>query len=178
LKNKDDIRKEYLSIRKNIKDRKNKSGIIFKKIINNENYIKAKVVAIYKSLIEEVDTQKLIEYSINIGKKVLLPKIQNNEMNFFEIEKDEVLFENRFGIKEPEGLVNKIILKQQIDLMIIPGICFDRYCNRLGFGKGYYDRYLENMNVHKIGICFKEQIFNEELPQDKYDVKLDEIICD
>ena len=74
---------------------------------------------------------------------------------------------------------DKLCSSEEIDLMILPGVCFDKNLNRIGFGKGYYDRYLENSNsIYKIGICFKEQITKDILPHDTYDIRLDEIICD
>ena len=65
--------------------------------------------------------------------------------------------------------------KNKIDLFLVPGVSFDVNGNRMGFGKGYYDRYLSNLDVYKIGICFEEQI-SESIPTDKYDVKMNEII--
>ena len=65
----------------------------------------------------------------------------------------------------------------KIDLIIVPGICFDKANNRLGFGKGYYDKYLANKNIKKFGICFKEQLL-DDIPTDNNDIKMDLIITD
>ena len=72
-------------------------------------------------------------------------------------------------------LVNKI----DIELMIIPGVCFDTFNNRIGFGKGYYDRYLHDCeSIYKLGICFNEQIICEEIQVDEFDIKMNQIISD
>lgn len=176
---KENLRKEYLIKRKNIKNKLEKSNIIYEKIINSEKYINSKVIALYKSLKDEVDTNRLINYSLSIGKIVLLPKTYENEMNFFKIEKNEQLTKSKFGVEEPKEDFDKLCSSEEIDLMILPGVCFDKNLNRIGFGKGYYDRYLENSNsIYKIGICFKEQITKDILPHDTYDIRLNEIICD
>lgn len=176
---KENLRKEYLIKRKNIKNKLEKSNIIYEKIINSEKYINSKVIALYKSLKDEVDTNRLINYSLSIGKIVLLPKTYENEMNFFKIEKNEQLIKSKFGVEELKEDFDKLCSSEEIDLMILPGVCFDKNLNRIGFGKGYYDRYLENSNsIYKIGICFKEQITKDILPHDTYDIRLDEIICD
>ena len=61
--------------------------------------------------------------------------------------------------------------------MIIPGICFDKSKNRIGYGKGYYDKYLSNTNIKKIGLCYEEQI-TKEIKSDKTDIRLDYLITE
>ena len=68
--------------------------------------------------------------------------------------------------------------KNDIDLVIVPGVCFDKEKNRIGFGKGYYDRFLQNANINTIGICFEEQIVENRIPITEYDVKIKKIITD
>lgn len=177
MESKEDLRKKYISIRNNIQNKKEKSLKIFHKIINEEIYKKANVIAIYKSLPSEVDTSDLIEFSFIQGKTVVLPKTILNEIKFYKIDKNEKLIKSEFGVEEPEGLKEKLINDEKIDLIIVPGICFDKNGNRLGFGKGYYDRFLANTNIDTIGICFEEQII-EKVITDKYDVKIKKIITD
>lgn len=173
------LRKEYLSIRKNIKHKKEKSHLIFEKIIKDEDYINSKVIALYKNLESEVSTDELIDYSLDNKKVVLLPKACENGLDFYKITKDEKLFKSDFGVKEPLENSNNKLDKNKIDLIIIPGICFDVSKNRLGFGKGYYDKYLENTNIKSIALAFEEQIIkNKVLPISKYDVKVNKIITE
>ena len=64
-----------------------------------------------------------------------------------------------------------------IDLIIVPGVIFDREKNRLGYGKGYYDRYLSNKDIYKIGICFSDQVI-DLLPSESHDIKMNIIITE
>ena len=68
-------------------------------------------------------------------------------MNFYKLDENEKLLKSKFGVEEPLGLKEKLYTKNKIDLMIVPGVGFDKDNNRIGFGKGYYDKYLENTNI-------------------------------
>lgn len=173
------IRKEYIEIRKNIKNKSEKSKIIFDKLVNNEKYINSKVIALYNSLESEVDTNELIEYSLKIGKIVLLPKVDGKELKFYRIYDNEELIKSSFGVLEPIENSKNLFLDKDIDLVIVPGICFDMKKNRLGFGGGFYDRFLSNKNIDNIAICFDEQILiNKILPVSLYDISVKKIITD
>ena len=176
--NKNEIRKKYIDIRKNINeiDRIKKSKIISDKVLSNEALKSSKVIAIYKSLKSEVDTDNIINDLWSMNKVVLIPKVEKDIINFYEYNINDKLIKSTFGVLEPNN--NKIYKKENIDLIIVPGVCFDKYMNRMGFGKGYYDKYLENSNIYKIGICFNEQIYDKKLVTDKYDIKMNEIITD
>jgi len=99
-------------------------------------------------------------------------------MNFYQISSvDDLKHKNNFGILEPNS--NTLINPKDIDLMIVPGICFDLYNNRLGFGLGYYDKYLSNKQIHAyvLGICFEDQVLmDERIETNKYDVKVNKLI--
>jgi len=167
---KKELREKYKLIRKNIKNKKEKSNIIFNKIINCEEYKKSKIIAIYKNLKDEVETNDLVEYSIK-DKIVCLPKVVGDNLIFIKTNNKD--FEiGSFGIEEPIG---EEIDTKEIDLFIIPGICFDKELNRIGFGKGYYDKVNYN-NSKRIGICFEEQICDEIIDVDKYDIKMNKVI--
>ncbi len=170
------LRKELIAIRKEIPDKRDKSMIIMQKIMDLEIFQKAKVVALYKSLLYEVDTDYLINYAEEKGKVILLPRIVNNELVFLIYQKDDILEENAFHILEPAYNENNIY-HGLIDIIIVPGVGFDMNNNRLGYGGGYYDRFLQNNGAYKIGICFHEQLVNS-LPIEKYDVKVDMVIYD
>ncbi len=174
--NKVELRKKYLEIRKNIINKDKKSEIIFNALINSDEYKKSHVIALYYSLKSEVNTLKLIEYSLKNNKIVLLPRVIDDYMIFYQIASLNNLNKSNFGIME---VSNGIIFdKNNIDLIVVPGVCFDKYLNRIGFGKGYYDKYLSNSNIYSIGICFQEQISDEMIITDKTDIKLKKIITD
>ena len=171
------LRKEYLEIRKNILDKDIKSKLIFNKIVNTIEYQSANTIAIYKSLNSEVNTNKLIDYSLSIGKTIALPRVENNNLSFYKITDKTNLIKSNFGILEPPKNQVNYLPKSRIDLIIVPGICFDKKGNRIGFGKGYYDRYLMNTKMKKIGICFTQQLVDSIETEDN-DMKMDLIITD
>ncbi len=167
--NKQELRKELLLKRKNILNKKELSTIIVNKVMNLDIYKEARVIALYHSLNDEVDTTYLINNSK--GKRVLLPKVIGDEMIFIMINKDTKYYKSNFGVLEPIG----DIYTGKIDLIIVPGLAFDKDLNRLGFGRGYYDKYLMNKDIYKIGICFDEQIV-DEVPHNALDIKMDMVI--
>ena len=169
--NKSDLRNQILEKRKNIKDKEKKSTIIVDKILHLDIYKNSKVIAIYNSLPNEVDTSYLINKSID--KEILLPRITNNKMVFIKVNSNTKYTKSNFNINEPIG--EEYLGK--IDLIIVPGVAFDKYLSRLGYGKGYYDKYLENKNVYKIGICFSEQIV-DKVPIDKHDIKMNLLLTE
>lgn len=173
--NKNDLREYYINIRNNIDNKNIKSNIIFNKIINDELFNSSKVIGIYYSLPSEVDTHTLIEYALSIGKVVCLPKIVKDEMKFYKIDYGTRLKKSKFGVLEPPSKKVNLILVDDIDLLIVPGICFDINRNRIGFGKGYYDKYISNHYINTIGICFSEQII-DHIKTDKHDVKVNKLI--
>ncbi len=178
---KSELRKKYILIRNSITQKQLKSDIIFEKVKETDIFKNAKVIALYASKNEEVDTKRIAEYAMDLNKIVAFPKTyENGIMEFYKVNSlSDLEFNDKLKLFEPceksESLVNKI----DIELMIIPGVCFDTFNNRIGFGKGYYDRYLHDCeSIYKLGICFNEQIICEEIQVDEFDIKMNQIISD
>lgn len=172
------LRKKYINIRNNIQNKKEKSRIIMNKVIDTDEYKSAKTLALYKSLDSEVDTSELIKYSFETGKIVALPRVEGDEIKFYRIKSfDETMEKSKFGVEEPIENKENFITKEDIDLVVVPGVCFDMNGGRMGFGKGYYDRYLKDTTLKTIGICFKEQI-TDKVPLSPNDVIIQKIITD
>ena len=170
---KKELRKEILYLRDNLEDRYNKSMFIKNKLLDLDIYKESKAIALYFSMKSEVDTKELIKESLLLGKKVLLPRIINkNKMIFIEINDNTEYERNSFGVMEPIGEEYK-----DIDLIIVPGVAFDKNNNRLGYGRGYYDKYLSNKDIYKIGICYSEQLI-DKIEVEEHDIKMDLIITD
>lgn len=177
--NKAELRTKYLQVRKELTQKEKKYKTIIAKIIETKEYQKSKVIALYKSLPSEVNLDELISYSLKQNKKVVLPKVVGNDLFFYEISSNEKLIKSNFGILEPLPNKDKLVNKNQIDLVIVPGICFDKNKNRLGFGKGFYDRYLAHSNIYKIGVCFYNQVLADDtLPVNQFDIKMDKVITE
>lgn len=176
---KKELRKKYKKIRDQIQNRDEKSHQIAQKLYNSPYYQKAHSIALYYSFGSEINTIEMIQKAIGDGKRVFLPRVKDEyHMDFYEIHSLEECHPGAFNILEPdEGLIK--IKPDEIEVMILPGLCFDMEKNRLGYGKGYYDYYLENTNIFKIGICFHEQLLTEErIHTDKNDIQMDMIITD
>lgn len=146
-----------------------KSKIIVQKIENHPKFKTAKTVGIYYPIKSEVNIKEL-----NLkGKKVLYPKINNNnELDFYLINKNTKWEINKFGIKEP---INGKIMNEDIDLLIIPALAKNEENYRLGYGKGYYDKFIKRYYpLYKIGIIFDN--ITLKFVSDIWDMKLDEFI--
>ncbi len=177
--NKSILRIKYQNIRNEIRDKNEKSNLICEKILNNEIYKKSNVIAVYRNLPSETDTTKLIEEALKQGKTVALPRVvESNVIKFYKIENLENLEISDLGIEEPPISEEMFIPKESIDLIIVPAVSFDLEKNRLGFGKGCYDYYLEENSFYKIGICFDEQISDINFNNDRFDIRMDLVITE
>ena len=176
---KQEVRKKYLTIRREMNKREQKAAAVAAKLFAMPEYTTAKTVAIYYSMASEVCTDHIRHAAIAEGKRVALPRTFGDYMNFYHISEGEKMTRSDFGVWEPLENPEKLITPQEIDLIIVPGLAFDRDLNRLGFGRGFYDRYLSQTDAFKIGICYDGQIAEEgEIPTDKYDIKMDRIITE
>lgn len=171
--NKQILRNKYKQIRTNIKNKEEQDNIIFNKVVEIEEYIQSDLILIYVSLKEEVDTIKLIKYSLEKGKRVAVPKCEGNDIKFYYISSLEDLKKGSFGILEP--LTSQKVTDFSHSICIVPGVVFDKQNNRIGYGRGFYDRFLQNYSGTKIGLTYKECIC-DEIDIDKNDVKMDKII--
>ncbi|MCR4879906.1 MAG: 5-formyltetrahydrofolate cyclo-ligase [Bacilli bacterium] len=133
------------------------------------------VIALYAAMKEEVNLDALILYLIKNNKIVVLPRIEENDIHFYQITSLDELVESKdnYHIREPKG--DFIFNKEDIEVIVTPGLAFDKNNNRLGHGKGYYDRYLKEYKGEVIGVSFREQIL-EIVPHDERDVKVHRVI--
>lgn len=133
----------------------------------------AKTVLLYHSLNDEVDTHDFIRKWSN-KKQILLPVVVGNELELRLYTNSEDMQISSYGIKEPVG--EAFTDYESIDLIVVPGVAFDQKGNRLGRGKGYYDRLLPQIpSAYKAGICFPFQLV-EEVPAEPHDIRMDIII--
>lgn len=171
--NKQILRNKYKQIRKNIKNKEKLDSIIYNKIISSKEYKESNLILTYVSLKEEVDTIKLIKHSLNIGKQVAVPKCIGNLIEFYYINTVEDISNGTFNILEP--ITDKKVIDYDDSICIVPGIAFDKENNRIGYGRGFYDRFLENYNGIKIGLTYKECIC-DKIDADENDIKMDKVI--
>ena len=169
---KDEIRKETLQKRKNVTDRDQKDEKIFKTLINQQFYKSAKSIMTYISYNGEVDTHKLIEKMI-FDKKILSAPVcvSKTEMEARAFKGCSDLYVGAYGILEPLGEV-----LTDFDLIIVPGVAFSESLHRIGYGAGYYDRFLKGKKAVTVGLFYEIQ--KCEFESDPYDLSLDYIITE
>lgn len=168
------MRKKYKEIRRNIKNKELKDNNIYHKVINEKNIIDADTLLIYVSKREEIDTIKLMKHYFS-NKKIAVPKICNGTMEFYYIDNIDELKIGYYDILEP--ITNKVVLNYNNSVCIVPGICFDKENYRIGYGKGYYDKFLTEHKVFSIGLCYKECLVSK-IEKDIHDISVDKVITD
>ena len=155
-------------------EKSRKSGIIKDKLFNEEEFKKSKVVMFYVSLKDEVDTCFMIDEALKAGKRVCVPVILKEEKKLIAGEihnRLEDLESQHFGIFQPRQDRVKEVPLDDIDLVVVPGVAFDKKNIRLGRGHGYYDRFLSGLpkTTKAIGLAFDFQVL-EDLPNDPHDI--------
>lgn len=151
-----------------------KSLNIIKTLQSHVLYQNSQKTLFYYPIKNEVDLLPLLQK--NDGKTKLLPKIRNNCLSIHKISNEKDLVDGVYNTKEPHELC-EMVEEQEIDLILVPGIVFDKKGNRLGYGKGYYDRLLKTLSCPKIGLAFEQQI-SDYIPTEPHDQKMDLIITE
>ena len=173
------VRKKYYFLRKKKYYNISKDFFIpFLDIIKSKFKKKKIKLALYYPSSFEVNVLKLLEFNLVSKQNLLLPVIKkNNSMNFFTWKKNEVLQVNKYGMLEP------VSIKQEVpNIMLVPLLAFDSEKYRIGYGKGFYDRYLNKYlkafkNILTVGVAFSFQKYHK-LPTNNKDVKLNYILTE
>ncbi len=172
---KKELRKQFIKIRKDSFDERI-SNIIFERLVALDEYKKAKHILCYASYNSEVDTFNLMNRIIQDGKKLYLPRCipEKREMDVCNVKDLSELKTGAYGIKEPTG---DSVSADLLDLVIVPMVAFDREKTRLGYGGGYYDRFLLKINAVKMGIAFSVQE-SDKLIKEPTDIPMDIIVTE
>ncbi len=177
---KNELRKKYRALRNTYCESVLSSKLVTDKFLNSEEYKSCNEIFIFLSFGSEIETRHIIKKALEDNKIVALPYMTGkpHEMVFIKISSLSELVKNKIGIYEPVYNEENIVLSNENTIIIVPGLVFDINKNRLGYGGGYYDKYLsENKYMLSVGLCFDIQI-TEYVPTDKNDVKPDIIITD
>ncbi|KMJ60535.1 hypothetical protein AB685_04570 [Bacillus sp. LL01] len=151
--------------------------LIHEKLFASTEWKKAQTIGATISRFPEVDTEALITRAWNEGKKVAVPKCfpKDKSMQFYFLEDFDQLETVYFGLKEPIVSIVTPCPKQEMDLMLVPGLLFDKKGYRIGFGGGYYDRYLVDFLGEKLSLAFSQQLVNK-VPTDSFDIPVHKIV--
>lgn len=156
-----------------------KSSLICQKLLNLREFKNSKLVHCYSPIDEanEVDTTNILNYVIGSSKQLLLPKIvKDGQLSHHSVDSLTDLKINKWGVAEPITTVEADVSK--IDLVIVPMVAGDFDRNRLGYGKGFYDRFLSKTDAITVGLLFEIQLSKETLPTESFDIKLDKLITE
>ena len=138
-------------------------------------YQEAKTIATYLSFPHEFQTQELIEQALKDGKKVLIPKTYPKGRMDFVVYDPQQLVKTSFGLLEPQGDL-EVVDASQIDLIHIPGLAFTTEGYRIGYGGGYYDRYLKHLSGHTFSTIYPCQI--QDFIPESHDIPVQEVLID
>jgi 5-formyltetrahydrofolate cyclo-ligase len=178
--NKNGIRKVLKKKRLNLSKEEvlTKSELIKNRLFQIDEFKITKNILFYVSYNGEVFTHNAIKEAL-IDKKVVVPisKKEDYSLILSKLDSFEDLQEGQYSILEPKKERTKEISTDKIDLAIVPGIAFDLNGNRIGYGKGYYDRLLKNIKAPIIGLAYEFQII-KKIPIDDYDKQVDIIITE
>lgn len=137
---------------------------------------RAGCVALYCALDDEPPTREVLE-GWRAGRRLVVPRVEGDRMRFYDYD-PATLRRGAFGIEEP-GPAARPCDPSEIDLVVVPGVAFTAAGDRLGRGKGFYDRYLSQPGVRavKVGVCFAHQLV-AELPAEPHDIRMDHVYTD
>ena len=179
---KKNIRTRVLTLLRNQKeeDRLKKSLVILGKLFKTPEFVKAKSILFYASFDAEVETFEMIKQAKQLGKRIALPITLMREKRIVPLgieNCEEDLELGPYGIKQPRYDKTRCISVEEIDLVVVPGVAFDKNNNRLGRGAGYYDRFLASLpqEIPTIGLAFDFQLV-PRLPHQAHDRPVSRVI--
>lgn len=180
MTSKKELRTAYRTKRSNIGEKEEKSHAIVARAMELPEVRAADALFIFYPLKDEVNLLPLMDYAKETGKKIAFPLCEDKDgsMRFCEVCSLDRLNEGYFGLREPSKDAPEVLPQNAV--IFLPALAIDKKGYRLGYGKGYYDRYLAKhaeLRPHTVGVIYKELIF-DELPHDEYDLPCDTVVSD
>ncbi|ATH72889.1 5-formyltetrahydrofolate cyclo-ligase [Bacillus altitudinis] len=155
------------------------ASLLHEHVLQLSEWKQAKTIALTMSRGKEIPTMPLIEKAWEEGKTVCIPTCfpKTKEMVFYEYTPETKMTSSYFGLMEPDPLEATVVHKEAIDLIIVPGVCFDQCGYRIGFGGGYYDRYLADYHGVTIALCLSLQQ-TRHIPAEAHDIPVSMIVSE
>ncbi|GAA0721912.1 5-formyltetrahydrofolate cyclo-ligase [Clostridium malenominatum] len=179
MESKKDLRNRVIKLRDSLslEERKVYDEEIYKKVLESDYYKNAQTIFVFVSYKTEVDTHAIIKKALEDGKRIAVPKIKTKKEGILPVEiKDfNELSSGNYGILEPKE--DNIINKEEIDLILSPGVAFDKNGGRLGYGGGFYDKFISSFikKIPIVAIGYKLQLV-DQVPMDEFDMRVSDII--
>ena len=173
---KSELRRFYREKRKNLSDKETKDRQICECFLNSQLYKNARTLLCYAALKDEINTDSIIEKALEDGKRVALPRCSdlNGNMEFYYIKSLSELSCGSFGIREPDPDTCEKVQDFSDCVCLVPALSFDESGYRLGYGKGYYDRFIKKFIIISVGLCYNE-FLRDTLPVEMHDEAVDYI---
>ena len=170
-----ELRKKILQEMKTLSQEQKQAmdRVLTERFLKHPFYQEAKTIATYLSFPHEFQTQELIKRMLKDGKKVLIPKTYPKGRMDFVVYHPQQLVKTSFGLLEPQGDL-EVVEPSQIDLIHVPGLAFTTEGYRIGYGGGYYDRYLEHFAVHTMSTIYPCQV--QEFNSENHDIPVQEVL--
>lgn len=177
--NKADLRNFARAKRNSLENKEELSKDICNNFLSSDEYKNCKALLCYVAFNGEVDTSSIIIRALSDLKTVGVPVCldKNGKMEFFKISSLDDLHKGTFGISEPDVAEEKRIVDFEDCIIVVPALCFDEFGNRLGYGRGYYDRYLQNHSLISFGLCYNMLII-DYVVNDAYDKRVDFVVSE
>lgn len=177
------LRKSF-SERRSAIDREYKNKLdskIINRFMSLASYRYADTILLYYPVKGEIDVRPIISASLAAGKRVALPRCEDkgSVMNFHYINSPEELEIGRFGLMEPSLQSEMFDPENDVGqcVVVIPALAYDKRGYRLGYGKGFYDRYFSTYGISRVGLIYSQFLVNE-LPHGKYDISVDILVSE
>ncbi|MCM1053781.1 MAG: 5-formyltetrahydrofolate cyclo-ligase [Ruminococcus sp.] len=176
---KKDLRIRYKLLRESVKDKKTKDLNVCFLFLSSDLYYSSNLIIGYYPVNSEINILPIIYQALKDKKYVALPHIinTNGDMAFYYITSLNNLRENAFKIPEPDTATSREVLDFNNSVCLIPGLTFDNQGYRLGYGKGYYDRFLTYYQGISIGVCY-EELINKCIPINGHDKSVDYLLTE
>ncbi len=181
------INEEKVMLRNHYRDMRKKMTKEYKRNLDidiaavflmSDEYVKADHILIYAATEYEIETRNIVRASLAAGKKVSMPRCnEDGTMRFYSVDSLSDLKKGSFNIFEPEANDEKLAKDFENSLCVVPGLAFDPNGNRLGYGGGYYDKFLSNFCGVSVGLCYGSFV-KWSVPTDKNDVPVDYLLTD
>lgn len=174
---KSELRKQVLQEMKAVSQEQKQAidQALTERLLHHPFYQEAKVIATYLSFPHEFQTQELIEQALKDGKKVLIPKTYPKGRMDFVVYDPQQLVKTSFGLLEQQGNL-EVVDVSKIDLIHVPGLAFTTKGYRIGYGGGYYDRYLEHFTGHTLSTVYHYQV--QDFIPENHDIPVQEVLID
>ena len=187
---KKELRKEFIRRRNALSEemRKEKSQEIAKRVTVMCEFQNANVVLLYNAIRSEVETTEIFQEAKRLGKRIYSPRVIGDQMEFYLIDEATEFEVSNFGICEPKMVEEKRYIPKEEDtvFVLVPGAAFDEGGNRVGYGGGYYDKYLKWLqaklpirNIWKVAVGYECQVLDKEsIESETYDIRCDYIVTE